>query len=376
MAASNRSAADSSLEDFARFLSRACDFVFGDVYAYSPRVRCLRDKVNPMEVYSDEEFLFRFRFSKTSVLTMMSDLQLQDNTDGRGTPLPALLKLLITLRFFGSGAMQTVVGDLVNVSQPSVSRCIWETTQAVCLRLFPKYVRHPDAQEATSLMTRFHNIGGFPGVTGCIDCTHVPIDSPGGDDAEVYRNRKGYFSINVQAVTGPELQFLDVVASWPGSVHDSRIFSNSRVMVLYEQKAVPGILLGDQGYACLPYLMPPLRNPRTAAEKRYNTSHIKTRNTVERAFGVWKRRFPCLRTKLLTDTPRSVAIITACAALHNVAYAMREPCPVSIDEDDDSSSGDDQSQNESDTLLGTQLRSRLIQRCFSSRHTDDDAASS
>ncbi|KAH7937853.1 hypothetical protein HPB49_016750 [Dermacentor silvarum] len=231
MAASNRSAADSSLEDFARFLSRACDFVFGDVYAYSPRVRCLRDKVNPMEVYSDEEFLFRFRFSKTSVLT-------------------------------------TVVGDLVNVSQPSVSRCIWETTQAVCLRLFPKYVRHPDAQEATSLMTRFHNIGGFPGVTGCIDCTHVSIDSPGGDDAELYRNRKGYFSINVQAVTGPELQFLDVVASWPGSVHDSRIFSNSRVMVLYEQKAVPGILLGDQGYACLPYLMPPLRNPRTAAEKR------------------------------------------------------------------------------------------------------------
>lgn len=128
----------------------------------------------------------------------MSDLQLQDNTDGRGTPLPALLKLLITLRFFGSGAMQTVVGDLVNVSQPSVSRCIWETTQAVCLRLFPKYVRHPDAQEATSLMTRFHNIGGFPGVTGCIDCTHVPIDSPGGDDAEVFRNWKRYFSNNVQ----------------------------------------------------------------------------------------------------------------------------------------------------------------------------------
>ncbi|KAL1416089.1 hypothetical protein MTO96_028259 [Rhipicephalus appendiculatus] len=78
----------------------------------------------------------------------------------------------------------------------------------------------------------FYKIGKFPGVSGCIDCTHVPIRSPGGDDAEVYRNRKGYFSINVQGITGPDLQFYDVVASWPGSAHDSRIFDSSRARVV------------------------------------------------------------------------------------------------------------------------------------------------
>ena len=31
---------------------------------------------------------------------------------------------------------------------------------------------------------------GFPGVIGAIDCTHVTIQSPGGDDAELYRNKK------------------------------------------------------------------------------------------------------------------------------------------------------------------------------------------
>ncbi|KAG0421766.1 hypothetical protein HPB47_019398 [Ixodes persulcatus] len=36
----------------------------------------------------------------------------------------------------------------------------------------------------------------FPGVTGCIDCTHVRTSSPGGDDAEAYRDRKGIFFIN------------------------------------------------------------------------------------------------------------------------------------------------------------------------------------
>lgn len=74
--------------------------------------------------------------------------------------------------------------------------------------------------------------------------------------------------LDSQAITGPELQFFDVVASWPGSVHDTRIFTNSRVMALHERKAVPGVLLGDQGYAYLPFLITPLRNPQTRAEKR------------------------------------------------------------------------------------------------------------
>ncbi|KAL3194423.1 hypothetical protein MRX96_016215 [Rhipicephalus microplus] len=117
-------------------------------------------------------------------------------------------------------------------------------------------------------------------VTNCID-----------SKSKLYKEG-AYWTGYSEAITGPELQFFDVVASWPGSVHDSRIFTNSRVMALYEQKAVLGVLLGDQGYACLPFLMTPLKNPQTRAEKRYNKSQIKTRNSVERTFGVWKRRVP------------------------------------------------------------------------------------
>lgn len=68
----------------------------------------------------------------------------------------------------------------------------------------------------------------------------------------------------MQAVTGPNLEFYNVVARWPGSVHDSRIFDNSRARVLYEENRVPGVLLGDAGYACHPFLMTPLVNPGSA----------------------------------------------------------------------------------------------------------------
>lgn len=199
----------SNVNNFVEFTLRATDFVYGEVYHYpSPSTRNLRDRLNPLELYSDEEFRSRYCFSKQSVVLILNELRLNKTDDKRGEPLPPVLKLLVALRFYATGVMQTVVGDLVNVSQPPVSRSIWEMTQAICARLFRKYVRMPTTGEVKSVKTRFFNIAGFPGVTGCIDCTHVQIISPGGDNAELYRNRKGVFSINVQVSCGHLIFYL------------------------------------------------------------------------------------------------------------------------------------------------------------------------
>uniref|UniRef100_A0A6P7HBM4 Nuclease HARBI1 n=2 Tax=Diabrotica virgifera virgifera TaxID=50390 RepID=A0A6P7HBM4_DIAVI len=61
---------------------------------------------------------------------------------------------------------------------------------------------------------------GFPRVIGCIDGSQIKITSPGGNDAEIYRNRKGYFSINIQAVCSADGLFQSITARWPGSAHD------------------------------------------------------------------------------------------------------------------------------------------------------------
>ncbi|CAN7943386.1 unnamed protein product, partial [Ixodes pacificus] len=307
------------------FATRACDIVFGDAFPL-PRVPrpTIRDRENPMERYNDGQFLARYRFTKGTVRELLGMLPLQTSTDCRGLPLTPMPQLLVTLRFYGAGTFQVVTGDLVNVSQPTVCRAVGVVTQLIAKHLFRDLVHFPSAAQFNTLMLDFFALAKFPGVTGCINCTHVRIKSPGGDDAEVFRNRKGVFSINVQAVTGPQLQFYDVVVSWPGSVHDSRIFDNSRVRVLYEERRVPGVLLGDMDYACFFFLMTsladhgPANTPRGRQTIRYQKAHIKTRNSVERAFGIWKRRFPCLDMKLQHKPRRAVQIITACAALHNL----------------------------------------------------------
>jgi len=71
----------------------------------------------------------------------------------------------------------------------------------------------------------------------------VCVCNIGGDDAEVFRNRKSYFSLNVQVVANADKEIIDIVARWPGSVHDSTIFQNSNLRMLFETNQLHNCLL-------------------------------------------------------------------------------------------------------------------------------------
>lgn len=81
--------------------------------------------------------------------------------------------------------------------------------------------------------------------------------------------------------------------------------------------------------------MTPLLNPRSEAERRYNTAHRRTRCVIERCFGVLKRRFPCLHSGMRTALRNTLVIIVAVAALHNFALMQREGDMDDDDDDDD-----------------------------------------
>ena len=150
----------------------------------------------------------------------------------------------------------------------------------------------------------------------------------GGDHAEEFRNRKGFFSLNTQIVCDHNMRITDVVARWPGSVHDATIFQQSRLRQRFEEGEFrSGILLGDSGYPNKKYLFTPLLRPATDAENRYNNAHIRTRNIVERLFGVWKRRFPVLSLGMRVKIETAQDIIVAAAVLHNIARNQNEEEP-------------------------------------------------
>lgn len=82
--------------------------------------------------------------------------------------------------------------------------------------------------------------------------------------------------------------------------------------------------MGDNGYACKPYLLTPLLNPDNESEAEYNRAHILTRNTIERFFGVIKRRFPCLQNGLRIGLASIPRVIVACGVLYNICKEQND----------------------------------------------------
>ncbi|CAH2109173.1 unnamed protein product [Euphydryas editha] len=183
----------------------------------------------------------------------------------------------------------------------------------------------PNLDDLREVKAQFFNIAGFPNRIGCVDGSHIPIQSPGGEQAELFRNRKGFFSINVQVVCDAKLYIRDTDARWHGSIHDSTVYHNSFLRARLDNNEIDDHLLGDSAYPCGRFMMTPILNPTTNAERRYNQSaQIKTRNTVERTFGVWKRRFACLSQKIKLKLDHTLAVIVATAVLHNIALQQND----------------------------------------------------
>lgn len=274
-------------------------------------------------------FFQKFRLTKQTVLNILELIEnrLEYPLD-RNFSVSPINQLLITLRFYATGEHLLSIADFGGMHVSTVSRIIKRVSEAIA-SLLPQYVRFPLTNEGIQRSkTEFYQKASFPNVIGAIDCTHVRIQSPGGVDAEVFRNRKGYFSINVQAICNARMEIIDLVARWPGSAHDATIFNSSTKKADFVNGLYPNcILLGDSAYNIRPFMMTPLLNPITGAEQLYNESQIRTRGVIEIVFGVWKRRFPVLAYGCRLKLETTLTVIVATSVLHNIAQQMGEGEP-------------------------------------------------
>ena len=218
------------------------------------------------------------------------------------------------------------------MSQPTVSKVLDAFLHAIFKKanLFIQMPVTAGQQQQTKY--DFYEVAGFPGVLGCIDCTHIPIRAPSlPEDEYSYINRKQFHSINVQAVCNVNMEFTNVTARWPGGHHDSFILGLSSVGRWFESDSLhEGWLLGDSGYALKSWLLTPFPNPEGGPQRCFNVSLKKTRTLIERTFGILKSRWRILDHSgdYLCYTPKKVAYITvACCILHNICGRNGNPLP-------------------------------------------------
>ena len=291
------------------------------------------------QTYDDNLWYANFRVSKNTfeyLLHMVqNDIHRSDTT--MRSAVPPKRRLALTLYFLASTAEYRTIGNLFGVSASFVCLCVRVVCRAIIKRL-AKFIEFPKKNQLREVIEGYEKTWGLPMCAGAIDGTHIPILAPSESHAE-YVNRKGYHSIQMQAVVDCNYLYRDVVIGWPGSVHDARVFSNSAIfkkgndgklfpIELAKEingKEIPPFIVADPAYPLLPWVLKGYPNDKNAPrrERIFNYRLSRARVTVENTFGRWKGRFIRFSKRVDMEVSSLVNVTYASCILHNVCELQK-----------------------------------------------------
>ncbi|GJY26317.1 putative nuclease HARBI1 [Tanacetum coccineum] len=176
------------------------------------------------------------------------------------------------------------------------------------ISLEDQYIRQPTGDIVQKEIREKQNF--YPYFKDCLganDGTHVRVKVPS-KDAPRYRGRKGYPTVNALVACTFDLKFTYVLSGWEGTASDLRIIKDA--LTRNDKLLIPDgkFYLVEGGLPHRSTLIAPYRgvkyhlkeystrapqNPR----ELFNLRHASLRNSIERAFGVLKKRFPIIRNR-------------------------------------------------------------------------------
>ena len=114
-------------------------------------------------------------------------------------PITVECQVAVTLYYLSDEGRLRKTANAFGISRSSVSLIVRNVTKAISLHLGPKYIQVPLTEEAVKeKVTKFYTTFSVPQCLGAKDCMHIEIKQPA-SNATDYINRKGRYSINVQA---------------------------------------------------------------------------------------------------------------------------------------------------------------------------------
>lgn len=261
-------------------------------------------------------------------------LQHQDTTLRKAISVEK--RVAVTLWCLATCSEYRTIAHLFGIARCTVCVIVHQTIDAIVRILLKTYINFPSGQHLKNTVADFEKKWNFP-CAGAIDGCHIPIRPPSLNHTDYY-NRKGFYSVILQAVVDANYIFRDIYVGWPGSVHDARVFVNSALYrkannkeILQGHLDINGCLLspfivGDSGYPLLSWLVKPYphNSNLSSQQKTYNYRMSRARIVSENAFGRLKARWRRLAKQNDMEVKRVPYVVAACCILHNICEIHNE----------------------------------------------------
>ena len=168
------------------------------------------------------------RMSQDTFHILCNELRsyIQKELTNMRSPVTVEERVAVTVWKLATNIEYRTLASLFGLGRSTVGKIVLETCNIMTTKLLARYVHLPEGTRLREIVDGFEVCWGFPQVAGAIDGTHVPVIKPQ-DNPSDYYNRKGFYSIIMQAVVDYRGLFLDTYIGWPGKVHDARVFSEN-----------------------------------------------------------------------------------------------------------------------------------------------------
>jgi len=277
-------------------------------------------------------------------------------------------KIGASLWFLATGECFRSIGNRFGMGISTFSYALRDFIHVIIENFLAEKIIFPSTEsEINRIENGFKKLGKIPNVIGAIDGSHISIKAPHLFPVD-YFNRKGFYSIVLQAVVDHKKRFLDICVGWSGFTHDSRILTNSSLYDKFNNQnnlvTTPfnnKYILGNGGYPNLSWLIVPYKNVgRQLIQKQtyFNLKHSQTRIKVEQAFGLLKGRWRCLLHNLEVSFEIVSHIITACCILHNICEERCDFLPLE-EQHHDTGTDINGETNASETSEGNAIRNAI-----------------
>ena len=284
--------------------------------------------------FTQENWIENFRMNRETFDYLCTQLRpwIQRKSTRLREPISVEHRLAITLWCLSTCAEYRTIGHLFGVARCTVCVIVHDTCAAIVTVLLDQYIKFPNGEDLEKTVKGFEEKWNMVQCAGAIDGSHIPVRPPALNHTDFY-NRKGWYSMILQAVVDHEYLFRDINVGWPGSVHDARVFVNSSLYQKAQDKEILNscsrvilgktvfpFLVGDSAYPLSSWLMKPFPYATTLTDnqKKFNYRLSRARIVSENAFGRLKARWRRLMKQNDMEAHHVPNVVVACCILHNV----------------------------------------------------------